>query len=76
MVHDVLCVLYFFVPAYLANMSPVLVRGWFPALSTPIDGGRTFRGRRILGDHKTWRGSVRSGSPPGRAGPGRISSTS
>lgn len=24
----------------------------------PIDGGRTFRGRRILGDNKTWRGFV------------------
>jgi CDP-2,3-bis-(O-geranylgeranyl)-sn-glycerol synthase len=54
--HDILCVLYFFVPAYLANTSPVLVRGWFPALATPIDGGRSWRGRRILGDHKTWRG--------------------
>jgi CDP-2,3-bis-(O-geranylgeranyl)-sn-glycerol synthase len=53
---DVARVLYFFVPAYLANMSPVLVRRWFVGLATPIDGGRTFRGRRVLGDHKTWRG--------------------
>ena len=49
-------VLYFFVPAYLANMSPVLVQKWFTSLAVPMDGGRTFRGRRILGDHKTWRG--------------------
>jgi CDP-2,3-bis-(O-geranylgeranyl)-sn-glycerol synthase len=49
-------VLYFFVPAYLANMAPVLVQGRFVVLARPIDGGRTFRGRRILGDHKTWRG--------------------
>ena len=54
--HQVLQVLWFFVPAYLANMSPVLVRGWFQRLATPIDGGRFFRGKRILGDHKTWRG--------------------
>jgi CDP-2,3-bis-(O-geranylgeranyl)-sn-glycerol synthase len=49
-------VLYFFVPAYVANMSPVLVQGWCEALATPIDGGRSWRGVRLLGDHKTWRG--------------------
>jgi CDP-2,3-bis-(O-geranylgeranyl)-sn-glycerol synthase len=51
-------VLYLFVPAYLANMSPVLVQGHFESLARPIDGGRCWRGRRILGDHKTWRGLV------------------
>jgi CDP-2,3-bis-(O-geranylgeranyl)-sn-glycerol synthase len=54
--HALLQVLWLFVPAYLANMSPVLVQGWLPRLATPIDGGRCFRGKRILGDHKTWRG--------------------
>src|SRR5512143_294758 len=53
---DMPAVLYFFVPAYIANMSPVLVQRWFSALAVPIDGGRTFRGQRVLGDHKTWRG--------------------
>jgi CDP-2,3-bis-(O-geranylgeranyl)-sn-glycerol synthase len=53
---EVLRVLWFFVPAYLANMSPVLVQGWFRGLATPMDGGRCLRGKRILGDHKTWRG--------------------
>ena len=24
----------------------------------PIDGGRSFRGRRLFGDNKTWRGAV------------------
>jgi len=56
MLHEVLTVLYFFVPAYAANMSPVFVQGYFQRLAAPIDGGRTFRGKRILGDHKTWRG--------------------
>ncbi len=37
-------------------MSPVLVRRRFNALAIPIDGGRTLWGKRILGDHKTWRG--------------------
>jgi CDP-2,3-bis-(O-geranylgeranyl)-sn-glycerol synthase len=54
--HEVLQVLWLFVPAYLANMSPVLVQGWFEGLATPIDGGCSFHGRRVLGDHKTWRG--------------------
>jgi CDP-2,3-bis-(O-geranylgeranyl)-sn-glycerol synthase len=54
--HEVLRVLWFFVPSYLANMSPVLVQRWFERLTTPMDGGRSFRGKRILGDHKTWRG--------------------
>ncbi len=28
------------------------------ALKKPLDGGRTFRGRRVLGDNKTWRGAL------------------
>ena len=51
-------VLYFFAPAYFANMAPVFARGHFATLAVPIDGGRRWRGRRILGDHKTWRGIV------------------
>jgi CDP-2,3-bis-(O-geranylgeranyl)-sn-glycerol synthase len=54
--HEVLQVLYLFLPAYVANMAPVLARELLPSWSAPIDGGRTFRGRRILGAHKTWRG--------------------
>jgi CDP-2,3-bis-(O-geranylgeranyl)-sn-glycerol synthase len=50
--------LYFFVPAYAANMAPVLACHLAPRWSTPIDGGRRWRGKRILGDHKTWRGLV------------------
>jgi CDP-2,3-bis-(O-geranylgeranyl)-sn-glycerol synthase len=56
LLHSVLQVLYFFLPAYLANMSPVLVGRRFSALAIPIDGGQTLRGKRIFGDHKTWRG--------------------
>ena len=54
--YDVLQVLYFFLPAYLANMNPVLIGRRFSALAIPIDGGRTLWGKHILGDHKTWRG--------------------
>ena len=49
-------VLYFFVPAYVANMAPVVARGHAEWLAKPMDGGRHWRGRRLLGDHKTWRG--------------------
>lgn len=54
--HAVLQVLYFFVPAYLANKSPVLVSRRFSALAVPIDRRWTLWGKRIHRDHKTWRG--------------------
>ena len=37
----------------------VLKRDLLPGLrALPIDGGATFRGRRVFGDNKTWRGAV------------------
>jgi CDP-2,3-bis-(O-geranylgeranyl)-sn-glycerol synthase len=38
--------------------APVLRFDLLRPLRRPIDGGRTFRGRRVLGDNKTWRGAV------------------
>jgi len=58
MIADVGRVLYLFVPAYAANMAPVLARGHLVALARPLDFGCTVRGVRLLGDHKTWRGIV------------------
>ncbi|MFC6905456.1 CDP-2,3-bis-(O-geranylgeranyl)-sn-glycerol synthase [Halalkalicoccus tibetensis] len=40
-------------PAYVPNNAAVLAGG-----GAPIDGGRTWNGRRILGDGKTWRGTI------------------
>jgi CDP-2,3-bis-(O-geranylgeranyl)-sn-glycerol synthase len=40
-------------PAYVPNNVAVLVGG-----GPPIDGGRSWRGRRLLGDGKTWRGTA------------------
>lgn len=40
-------------PAYVPNNVAVLAGG-----GAPLDGGRTFRGQRLLGDGKTWRGTV------------------
>ena len=43
--------LWLILPAYLTNASAVVIGG-----GIPIDFGRTWRGRRIFGDGKTWRG--------------------
>ena len=40
-------------PAYIPNNAAVLAGG-----GAPIDGGRTRNGRRLLGDGKTWRGTL------------------
>lgn len=58
MTREVLRVLWFFLPAFLANMSPVLVQRRLAWLAAPIDGRRMLGGVRIFGDHKTWRGLV------------------
>jgi CDP-2,3-bis-(O-geranylgeranyl)-sn-glycerol synthase len=59
-VGDILIALWFFVPVAFANMAPVVVSKmpWFARFTTPIDFGGTFRGRRILGANKTWRGLI------------------
>ncbi len=49
--------LFFALPIFAGNIAPVLVKR-VRFLSAPIDGGRFFRGQRILGDHKTWRGLI------------------
>lgn len=51
---------WFFLPAGVANMAPVLANK-IPGLNrwtTPLDFGKSFQGRRIFGDNKTWRGVV------------------
>jgi CDP-2,3-bis-(O-geranylgeranyl)-sn-glycerol synthase len=49
--------LYFALPMYLANMAPVIVKG-FPLFAGPIDGGRHWNKKPILGKNKTWRGLI------------------
>src|SRR5262249_4430030 len=43
--------------AFLAH-APVLRFDWLPHLKQPLDGGATWRGRRLFGDNKTWRGAL------------------
>ena len=58
MIKLIIQTLYLFLPALLANMTPVLVKNILKPLAKPVDFGRTFRGKRILGDHKTFRGLI------------------
>lgn len=50
-------VLYLFAPLIVASMLAGIVMRFdlLPSLRRPIDAGRTVRGRRLLGEHKTWR---------------------
>ncbi|MGM5487527.1 MAG: CDP-2,3-bis-(O-geranylgeranyl)-sn-glycerol synthase [Nanobdellota archaeon] len=50
-------VLYLMLPAYIANMMPVIVRR-FSILDVPVDFGKKLGRRRLFGDHKTWRGII------------------
>lgn len=58
MSHHAFFALWFFLPAGIANMTPIIV-AQVPALQhfkAPLDGGLQYRKKRIFGDHKTWRG--------------------
>jgi len=58
MLQEIFLALWFFLPAGIANMMPIFV-AQIPALKrfdAPIDLGHSYRGHRIFGSHKTWRG--------------------
>ena len=50
--------LWFFLPAGVANAAPVFASKlpYLRNLNAPMDVGRSFRGQRIFGSNKTWRG--------------------
>lgn len=48
--------IWFFVPAGVANMAPVLFRHTLPFLAIPIDNNIQLAGQPLFGKHKTWRG--------------------
>ena len=54
----VLGILYLALPAFVANMMPVVAARmkFLPQLAIPVDRGQMVRGVRLLGDNKTWRG--------------------
>jgi CDP-2,3-bis-(O-geranylgeranyl)-sn-glycerol synthase len=46
--------LFLIMPSYISNAAMVIVGG-----GKPVDGGRNFiDGRRLFGDHKTWKGLI------------------
>lgn len=53
LLETVLVAFWTMLPAYVPNNAAVLFGG-----GAPIDGGRTWRGDRLLGDGKTWRGTA------------------
>lgn len=52
LVGTVVTAIWVMLPAYLPNNTAVIAGG-----GRPIDGWRSWRGRRVLGDGKTWRGT-------------------
>lgn len=52
--------IYFFLPAYLTNMTPPLAKkaNLLNFLNKEIDFGKKISGKPILGSHKTWRGAL------------------
>lgn len=51
-------ILYFFLPAIMANLMPVFAAYYriLPSLDRPLDGGLTLGGQPLFGSHKTVRG--------------------
>lgn len=58
MIDIVILALWFFAPAGIANATPVFAKRipYLRKWKTPLDFGKSFKGKRILGDNKTWRG--------------------
>ncbi|MEA2038078.1 MAG: CDP-2,3-bis-(O-geranylgeranyl)-sn-glycerol synthase [Nanoarchaeota archaeon] len=49
---------YFMLPAYFANMAPVIAKNWLKFLAVPVDFGKKAGDREIFGRNKTFRGFV------------------
>lgn len=58
MMETALKILWFLLPAGAANLIPPVAAKLFPQWDWPVDFGAMFRGRRLFGSHKTFRGFV------------------
>ncbi len=60
MLYDFISLLYLALPAFVANMMPIVATktNICPKLAVPIDRGKKMRGREILGKNKTFRGLI------------------
>ncbi len=54
----ILSTIYLLLPAYVANMAPVIAGrlNFWPSLNKPLDNNQKFLGQPIFGAGKTWRG--------------------
>ena len=56
--HDILFLLWLSLPSIFANIAPIPISK-IPSLkkyNAPMDFGKTYRGKRVFGTNKTWRG--------------------
>jgi CDP-2,3-bis-(O-geranylgeranyl)-sn-glycerol synthase len=60
MLNTIISAFYFVLPAYVANMCPVIFAkfGLLKFLNRPIDSSAKLGGRDLFGQNKTWRGLV------------------
>ena len=58
--HTIGYILWFFLPAMIANMAPVIATrfNFTPILNKPLDAKLMWRGQRLFGSHKTIRGLI------------------
>lgn len=56
MIELIIKTFYFMLPAYFANMAPVICRRFLKFMAVPIDFNRKLGGKPILGKNKTFRG--------------------
>ncbi len=61
--NDILTILWIFAPIGFANTGPVTASKlpFLRRYNQPLDFGKTYRGKRIFGDHKTIRGIIAGG---------------
>ncbi|MGB4965861.1 MAG: CDP-archaeol synthase [Microgenomates group bacterium] len=57
---NILALIWLFLPAGIANMAPIFASKipWLKTLDFPMDFYVQYRGKRLLGDHKTIRGLI------------------
>ncbi len=60
MLEYIIFALWFFLPAGVANVVPIFAAKLSPLqqFDAPMDFGKSWRGKRIFGAHKTWRGLI------------------
>ena len=49
---------YFMLPAYFANMAPIISKNWLKFLAKPVDFGIKVKGKELFGRNKTYRGFI------------------